>query len=60
VSSKGRLIPNPLIAIAGRAMKDAVRYAAELGMAPGARPKIHAVPPPPDVDGDDPANKYLA
>jgi P27 family predicted phage terminase small subunit len=58
--SKDRQVPNPLVGIAARAMRDAMRFASELGMVPGTRSKIHAVPPPPDVDGDDPANKYLA
>jgi P27 family predicted phage terminase small subunit len=36
-TANGAPIPNPLVAIAHRAMADMARYAAELGMAPAAR-----------------------
>ena len=40
-SAKGNHVPNPLIWIANAAMKDMVRYAAEFGMTPSARSRIH-------------------
>jgi P27 family predicted phage terminase small subunit len=58
--SKDRQVPNPLVGIAARAMRDAMRFAGELGMLPAMRSKICATPPPPDVDSNDPAEKYLS
>ena len=40
----GNAIQNPLVGAANKAMADMVRYAAEFGMTPSARTRIHAKP----------------
>lgn len=41
-TTNGNAIQNPLVGIANKAMSDLVRYAAEFGMTPSARSRIHA------------------
>lgn len=41
-TSNGNAIQNPLVGIANKAAADMVRYAAEFGMTPSARARIHA------------------
>jgi phage terminase small subunit len=46
--------PSPYEGIIDKASKRMVRAAQELGFSPAARPRIHADPPPPEPDEDDP------
>jgi P27 family predicted phage terminase small subunit len=55
-ASTGKTIENPMISIANRAMADCVKFAAELGMTPSSRSRVHHADLPRD---DDPAGKYL-
>ena len=55
-TTHGNIIPNPLLGIANKAMADAARYAAELGMTPSSRSRVSAQPP---SDPNDPGHKYL-
>lgn len=41
-TTNGNAIQNPLLGIANKAASDLVRYAAEFGMTPSARARIHA------------------
>lgn len=41
-TTNGNAIQNPLIGIANKAKADMVRYAAEFGMTPSARSRVHA------------------
>ena len=52
-AASGKLVSHPLADIARAAMADAVKYAAELGLTPSSRSKVHAEPPPCSAD------KYL-
>jgi P27 family predicted phage terminase small subunit len=44
-TSNGNAVQNPLIGTANKAMSDMVRYAAEFGMTPSARSRIHGEAP---------------
>jgi phage terminase small subunit len=55
-TAAGNVIQNPLFGAANRARSDAVRFAAELGLTPIARMRLHAEPPAPV---DDVAAKYF-
>lgn len=54
-TSNGNPIQNPLVGIANKAMADMVRYAAELGITPSARSRIHAEA----QDHQDPAEEFF-
>lgn len=54
-TTSGNMIQNPLVGVANKAMSDMVRYAAEFGMTPSARSRVHAE----DDDREDPANEFL-
>ena len=41
-TTNGNAVQNPLVGTANKAMADVVRYAAEFGMTPSARTRIHA------------------
>lgn len=56
-TSNGNAIQNPLVGTANKAAADMVRYAAEFGMTPSARSRIHASPPG-EADKD-PAAAYF-
>jgi P27 family predicted phage terminase small subunit len=49
-TTNGNAIQNPLVGTANKAMSDLVRYAAEFGMTPSARSRIHGQAP----DGERP------
>jgi P27 family predicted phage terminase small subunit len=49
-TTNGNAVQNPLVGTANKAMSDLVRYAAEFGMTPSARSRIHADSP----DGERP------
>jgi P27 family predicted phage terminase small subunit len=51
----GNAIQNPMLAIANRAMADAVKYGAELGLSPASRSRISAVEP----SAPDPGDEYF-
>jgi len=55
-TSNGNAIQNPLVGTANKAAADMVRHAAEFGMTPSARSRIHANPP---QDQADPADSYF-
>lgn len=57
-TKEGNAIQNPLVGVANKAMADMVRYAAEFGMTPSARSRIHAGEPD-GGDAQDPARKYF-
>jgi len=57
-TDKGNLIQNPLVGIARRAQSDMVRYAAEFGMTPSARSRVHAEGKG-KASAQDPARKYF-
>ncbi|MBI1207237.1 MAG: phage terminase small subunit P27 family [Azospirillum sp.] len=50
-TTNGNVIHSPFLGIANKAMADAVRYAAELGMTPSSRTRLAAAPA--DDAGDD-------
>lgn len=54
-TTNGNAIQNPLVGIANKAMADMMRYAAEFGMTPSARSRIHAEAP----QEQDPADSYF-
>lgn len=57
-TTNGNAIQNPLLGIANKAAADLVRYAAEFGMTPSARARIHAGK---EADqNEDPEKKYFA
>jgi P27 family predicted phage terminase small subunit len=58
-TSNGNAIQNPLVGIANKARSDAVRYAAEFGMTPSARSRVHANPVEAQRQQQDPARKYF-
>ena len=53
----GNAIQNPIVGTANKAMADMMRYAAEFGMTPSARTRIHAEASA--IERDDPAAKYF-
>jgi P27 family predicted phage terminase small subunit len=55
-TTNGNAIQNPLVGIANKAAADLVRFAAEFGMTPSARSRIHADPP---SEVTDPAAAYF-
>ena len=55
-TTNGNAIQNPLVGTANKAAADMVRYAAEFGMTPSARSRIHAQPP---AGEPDPAAAYF-
>lgn len=57
-TDKGNRIQNPLLGIARRAQADMVRYAAEFGMTPSARSRVHADAPA-STRPADPGRKYF-
>jgi P27 family predicted phage terminase small subunit len=57
-TSNGNLIQHPLIGIANKARSDMVRFAAEFGMTPSARSRVHANPDE-GAKAQDPARKYF-
>lgn len=56
-TEKGGLKQNPLIVTARNAAGDMLRYAAEFGMTPAARTRVHAEQNPKE---NDPAEKFFA
>jgi len=52
----GNTIQNPIVGIANKSMSDVVRFAAELGLTPSARSRIHATP---QNQNEDPVAQYL-
>lgn len=55
-TTNGNAVQNPLVGTANKAMADMMRYAAEFGMTPSARSRIHAE----GQKEEDPAAKYFA
>ena len=51
-TTKGNAIQNPLLGIANTAASNMVRFAAEFGMTPSARARIHAGPEAPKDETD--------
>lgn len=58
-TTNGNAIQNPLLGIANKAAADMVRYAAEFGMTPSARARIHAGESGPTKEADF-EKKYFA
>jgi len=54
-TTNGNPIQNPIVGIANKAAADMVRYAAELGITPSARSRIHAEA----QDSQDPAEEFF-
>ena len=50
------LYHNPLVQAANRAMRDMLKFAAEMGLSPSSRSRIEVNPPAPE---DDPGAKYF-
>jgi P27 family predicted phage terminase small subunit len=57
-TTNGNAIQNPLVGIANKARADLVRFAAEFGMTPSARSRVHADPNA-AAKAQDPARKYF-
>lgn len=45
MTEKGNTLQNPLIGIANTSMRDAIKFAAELGMTPASRSRVTAIDP---------------
>jgi P27 family predicted phage terminase small subunit len=54
-SSKGTMIPNPLLQVATKARNDYVRLCTEFGLTPASRARIAGIEPPEDAD---PAERF--
>ena len=57
-TTNGNAIQNPLVGIANKAAADCIRYAAEFGMTPSARSRVHGANPE-EAKQQDPARKYF-
>ncbi len=57
-TTNGNVIQNPLVGIANKARSDMVRFAAEFGMTPSARSRVH-LDPFAAQKKNDPARKYF-
>lgn len=55
-TDKGNLVQNPLIGMANKSMELMLKFAAEFGMTPSARSRVHAGEP---MDQDDLANELF-
>ena len=58
-TSNGNPIQNPMLGIANTARRDMVRFAAEFGMTPSARSRVHVDPSEAQKQAVSPARKYF-